>query len=159
MKTIIQAVIRKDNNIEIESVFLIVCEHNDTPNAVVLIPMFVGAAFRNWYMTDKECRDYVDNGNGINWGDTLEIPDEYLRKQGIQALYPLVSGNGEKKIDQIEFNGFIVVNHDDELFDLGLADDELDGKCTSCGEPFKTVMVPDETGKGIHEEKECGCNQ
>jgi hypothetical protein len=140
MKTIIQAYVQKDDCIEVDSILLLVCEHEITLNAAVILPMKIGAAFKDWYMKTTEGKDYVDD-NGVNWGDALEIPDGFLAKHGIEGLYPLVSGNGAKKIERIEFDGFIVVNHDEPLFDLGEADDELDGKevkpkfyeCGICG--------------------------
>ena len=143
MKTIIQAFIRKDNSIDISDIVLLVCDHTDTQNAEVILPMNIGAAFKDWYMNDNEARNYVDS-NGVNWGDALEIPDEFLRKYGIEGLYPLISGNGKQKIDQIEFDTRITVNHDDELFDLGEADDELDGKSVIGDHDIDTHFTDDD---------------
>jgi hypothetical protein len=154
MKTIIQAFIRKENSIDISDIVLFVCDHFYTQNVEVQIPALVGAAFKDWYMNESEARNYVDS-NGVNWGDALEIPDNFLRKHGVEGLYPLISGNGKQKIDQIEFDTRITVNHDDELFDLGEADDELDGKCRYCNGETQTMVADDIVGNGVHEKTVC----
>lgn len=128
-KTLIQAYTQEDNRIEVASVQLFVCEHEPMNNGEYLKAR-IGDAFEEYYETEEGAKYVDDNGN--NWGDALEIPDSFLRKFGIHALYPLVTGsqlgNGECNwvIERLEFNNIIVVNHDDTLFDIGLADDKID---------------------------------
>jgi hypothetical protein len=46
----------------------------------------IKAAFRDWAETDAG-REWIDD-EGSNWGDALQIPDEFLRRHGIYSLLP-----------------------------------------------------------------------
>jgi hypothetical protein len=125
MTTLVQTFILGGPSL-VEDIYIFVCEHNDDLDGKVIEAL--GAAFKDWYVSTDEGKEYVDE-NGVNYGDATYIPDKWLRKHGIEGFCPLsdVSDDG-LHVDTFKYQDKITVNHDDSLFDLGEADEEIDQK-------------------------------
>lgn len=57
----------------------------------------------------------------------------------------------KKALEYIEDHEALVFEVDGKIVDLD------ENVCPLCGEDLRTVVVPDMTGKGLHEEQVCGC--
>jgi hypothetical protein len=105
--TLIQAV-SPLTRLEDFSLCLILCVHMedvDPQDAVT-------AAFREWAQTEKG-RDFID-GNGSNWGDSLDIPDEILERHGIYKYEGLLGGG---ELRGAKYQHEITVDHNESLVD------------------------------------------
>ena len=118
-----------------QSIFLFVCKHQEG----IDIKTALGTAFRRWYST-ADGQAYVDQ-DGNNWGDATNVPDDFLKEQGIIAYYSAEGTNGDGQASlNVKFDDKLVVDHNESLFDIGEADDEDENQdkaevllCGQCG--------------------------
>ena len=105
MKTLIIAVTPLAR-LEDMAVCLILCVHKDNVDPQAAIK----AAFNDWADT-AEGKGFIED-NGMNWGDSLDIPDEFLNKHGIEKYDGLLGGS---KLLGILYDNEIMVDHDEQL--------------------------------------------
>jgi hypothetical protein len=85
---------------------LILCKHEDG----VDVEEAVKEAFAEWAKTD-EGKEFIDS-NGTNWGDSLDIPDDILRKHGINRYEGLLGGD---RVVGAKYDHEIRVDHGENL--------------------------------------------
>jgi len=86
--------------------------------------------------------------------DDSKIDWELLRKQKY-ALVKLIDNNVKSESLTSILN--LIDNVQDNAVESGIySKEEIFGNnCLYCGLPLEVAMVPDETGKGLHEETKC----
>lgn len=134
MKTTLLKAFDNENKGRPQNIFLFSCTYDDSKIANGLqLKEALGAAFRDWYVKTKEGRLYVDE-NGVNWGDATCIPDGFLKKHGIRAYDCPIrrfddsgdrapAGFTMRHEINLKFDDDMIVDHNDDLFDIGEADE------------------------------------
>lgn len=81
------------------------------------IPNRMAQAFDLWAATE-EGKQFIEE-NGCNWGDSLYIPTEFLRKVDLKSILPLLFFTGQKfellDTKNVSFDHRITVDHDETL--------------------------------------------
>lgn len=93
--TIIKAYDNEDKGTP-QSIFIFVAVHTDEVEAEASIK----SAFKDWAAT-PDGAEFIDE-EGTNWGDALNIPQEFLEKYGVTSLEPAATADHEIVVDHNE---------------------------------------------------------